>query len=127
MNFLSYKINTKHRNKCPTSKASIWSVSTWNEIQLFGIASENEWFSPSRDILWSARNSSCGKLEKLGDSVKNKLFIAKFRCDNNHEWHGYPVLPRDRDIPPEEILESWKLKGIIDKREKRKIQKGQFL
>jgi len=123
--FHSYKVNQKHRVVKPTENASVWCVSEWAEVQLFGTASYNNWSSPGKDILWAA-SSVNGELQKIGDDPSNALFIAKFRCDKNLEWHGYPVCPRNDDIPPERVLEAWRVANIIDKTDKRRIQKGQF-
>ena len=76
--------------------------------------------------MWSIRCNPNGKPQKIGDGVDSDLYIAKFRCDNNSEWHGYPVYPKDQDTPPDSILELWRLEKIIDKTDKRRIQKGQF-
>lgn len=125
MRFNSYKVNQKHRGKNPTEKASMWAVTEWLEIQLFSTASLNGWNSDDKDILWSISATSCIHL-KIGDAPSKSLFIAKFCCDNNMEWHGYPVYPRGDDIPPERVLELWRINNLIDKTDKRRIQKGQF-
>ena len=125
MQFKSYKVNPKHRASKPSSVASVWTVSDWIEIQLFGEASLNEWRSQDKKYLWAIYYDK-GALIKIGADPENDLFLAKFRCDANLEWHGYPVLPRNEDIPPEQVLESWRLAEKIDKTDKSRIQRGQF-
>jgi hypothetical protein len=123
MQFSSYKVHRKHRASKPTQEASIWTVPEWTEIQLFGIASQKQWCE--KGVLWAAMKEE-SKIAKLGNDTKCDLYIAKYKCDHNSEWHGYPVYPKDHDIPPEKILEAWREEEIIDKADKRKIKKGQF-
>lgn len=125
MQFKSYKINPKHRVKSPTDNASIWTVSEWIEIQLFGEASRKNWQSNCKNILWAIYGEEV-KISKIGIDTSNDLYIAKFRCDSNQEWHGYPVHPRDDDIPPEEVLEIWRQEKLIDKTDKLRIKRGKF-
>ncbi|MNR66425.1 hypothetical protein D3C85_1899040 [compost metagenome] len=65
-------------------------------------------------------------IDQLGLDLENKLYMAKFGCDNNTEWHGYPVHPRNADIPPEKVLESWRCSNIITKKSKLEIMRGKF-
>ncbi|CAE6804063.1 hypothetical protein [Paraburkholderia nemoris] len=125
MQFISYKVNQKHRAAKPTEDASIWTVSPWIEVQLFGEASRKNWRSANKDWLWAMHGHEGGAM-KLGLDLQNDLYIAKFRCDHNLEWHGYPVHPRDADIPPDSILEHWRKDALIDKTMKRRIQQGKF-
>lgn len=127
MQFLSYKVNPKHRVAKPTADASIWTVSEWIEVQLFADASRKNWHSTGKNFLWAAWAGGEGEgPSKIGLDPSNDLYIAKFRCDNNKEWHGYPVHPRGEDIPPEAVLELWRQEEIIDKTDKRRIQTGKF-
>ena len=121
--FLSYKVSPKHRVARPSKTASVWRVSEWKEIQLFAIASAKGWCKDG--ILWAVMTDS-STLSKIGEDLQNDLYIAKYRCDNNLEWHGYPVHPQDTDIPPDFVLESWRSDNLIDKRDKRRIQQGKF-
>ena len=121
--FLSYKVNPKHRVAIPSKTASVWRVSEWKELQLFAIASAKGWCKDG--ILWAVMTDS-STLSKIGEDLQNDLYIAKYRCDNNLEWHGYPVHPQDTDIPPDFVLESWRSDNLIDKRDKRRIQQGKF-
>lgn len=125
MQFTSYKINTKHRASKPSSSASVWTISEWGEIQLFGEASRKNWRSSEKEVLW-AIHFLTSQMQKIGVDPENDLFIAKFRCDKNQEWHGYPVHPLNDDIPPEEVLEAWRKEELIDKTDKRRIQGGRF-
>ena len=121
----SYKVNSKHRQSKPTQNASIWTVSEWYELFVFTMAGVKEWKSPTSNILWSLLKRN-NKLEKLGIDTDGDLFFAKFKCDHNNEWHGYPVAPRDNDIPPDAVLEAWRRENLIDKTDKRRIQGGKF-
>ncbi|MEH2093919.1 hypothetical protein [Nostoc sp.] len=123
MKFSSYKVHTKHRASKPTEDVSIWTVPEWTEIQLFGIASQKQWCE--KGVLWAAMVEN-SKIAQLGIDIKYDLYIAKYKCDPNLEWHGYPVHPENHDIPPEQILEAWRKENIIDKADKRKIKGGQF-
>jgi hypothetical protein len=125
MQITSYKVNNKHRMGKPTEKASMWTVSEWVEIQIFGEAGVKEWKSPKRAVLWSLLPSD-NRLKQIGKDVSHNLFFAKFICDGNNEWHGYPVHPRGSDIPPETVLELWRQSSLIDKATKKKIQGGQY-
>jgi hypothetical protein len=118
--FSSYKINLKHRASKPSQTASVWKVAEWNEVQLFGIASAKQWYKDG--IFWAVDS----KKSKIGEDLDNDLCIAKYRCDSNSEWHGYPVHPKDNDIPPDVVLEMWLKEKLIDKTDKRKIQGGKF-
>ena len=123
--FSSYKINPKHRVSKPSQTVSVWTVPEWDEVELFAMASANKWHK--NGIFWAVmKKDSNSKILKIGEDLDNDLGIAKYRCDSNLEWHGYPVHPKDHDIPPDEILELWRKKNLIDKRDKSKIQKGQF-
>jgi len=127
MQFHAYKVNDKHRAAAPTEDASIWTVTAWVELHLFSEAGLRGWQSTKggKNFLWAAYHVG-GKLLQIGSDPQGDLYIAKFRCDHNQEWHGYPVLPRDDDIPPDQILEYWRQAGMVDKTEKRRIQKGQY-
>jgi hypothetical protein len=126
MQITSYKVNPKHRMGKPTQTASQWTVSEWDEIQLFGEAGVKQWRSPDQEILWALRLSSNNRLSKIGKDISNDLFFAKFTCDHNKEWHGYPVYPRGAAIPPENVLELWRESNFIDKAAKKKIQSGRY-
>ncbi|WP_313695158.1 hypothetical protein [Achromobacter mucicolens] len=103
----------------------MWTVSEWIELQLFSDAVRKKWHSKTKDYLW-ALHPLCDGPAAIGVDTRQDLYIAKFRCDNNLEWHGYPVHPRDHDIPPEDVLERWRKEDLIDKTEKRRIQTGKF-
>jgi hypothetical protein len=121
--FSSYKINDKHRAFKPSPKASIWKISEWEEVRLFATASDKNWYK--NGIFWAIIKTGSKKL-KLGEDLDNDLCIAKYLCGSNSDWHGYPVHPKDKDIPPNEVLDLWLEEGLIDKADKRKIQRGQF-
>jgi hypothetical protein len=119
--FSSYKVNSKHRKPNPSQNASVWKIPEWNEIQLFAIASAKKWYKDG--ILWAVMPNG---LSKIGEDLENNLYIAKYRCDSNSEWHGYPVHPQDADIPPDVVLELWRNDNLIDKTDKSRIQRGKF-
>jgi hypothetical protein len=121
--FLSYKINPKHRAFKPSQDASVWKVSEWDEIQLFATASAKKWYKDK--IFWAIMKKD-SKISKIGEDLEHDLYIAKYRCDSHLEWHGYPVHPKDRDMPPDEVLESWREEKLIDNADKAKIQRGKF-
>jgi hypothetical protein len=120
MQFGSYRVHTKHRISKPTAEASVWTVDNWTEIQLFADASRNGWSTPKKGWLWSI--DTINGLSPIGLDIENICYIAKFKIDHNNEWHGYPVHPRDDDIPPEAVLESWRLKSYIDNTDKKRIK-----
>jgi hypothetical protein len=125
MQFSSYKVNKKHRASKPTENASIWTVSEWVEIHLFAMANSKGWWHIDGKTLWAAMQEN-SRISKIGIDLDNDLYIAKYKCDHNSEWHGYPVHPKDHDIPPEKVLESWREEKLIDKTDKRRIQTGKF-
>lgn len=125
--FSSYKISPKHRvpNK-PSKIVSVWTVSKWDEVQLFVTAYAKNWWYEDDQILWAIMVKD-SKMSKIGEDLNNDLYIAKYRCDSNLEWHGYPVHPKEvQDIPPHKVLKEWYDNNLISKRDKCKIQKGQF-
>lgn len=125
MKIASYKVNRKHRTGKPTPNASMWTVSEWVEIHLFAEAGAKKWKSSSQNVLWSILPAS-KKLSKIGEDPSNALYFAKFVCDNNDEWHGYPVRARGADVPPDNVLENWRQCDFIDKTDKKRIQTGKF-
>jgi hypothetical protein len=125
MKISSYKVNKKHRASTPSANASIWTVSEWVEVHLFAEAGNNEWKSPQQKTLWALRPGTKGPA-KIGTDTGYSLYFAKFVCDLNDEWHGYPVHPRGDDVPPESVLEDWRERSYIDKTDKRRIQTGKF-
>lgn len=126
MRFHAYKVKNDHRASKPTKDKSIWTVSEWIEIKIFAEAGVNEWRSINQAFLWGIHLDQEGKLQSIGIDLNQDLYFAKFRCDKNGEWHGYPVHPLDQDIPPERVLEDWRRSGIIDKTDKHRIQRGRF-
>ncbi|GJJ02770.1 hypothetical protein RugamoR64_33080 [Duganella rhizosphaerae] len=124
MQFGSYRVHTKHRAGKPTEKASMWTVDNWKEIQLFSDASRNGWATPLKGWLWSI--DTVNGMSELGVDISNICYIAKFKIDHNNEWHGYPVHPRGDDIPPDAVLESWRLNSYIDSTDKKRIRSGSF-
>lgn len=124
MQFGTYRVHTKHRASQPTKDASIWTVSNWVELHIFADASKNNWATAAKNWLWGIDTTN--GLSLIGRDVENNCYIAKFKKDRNDEWHGYPVHPRDEDIPPDAVLESWRLKSYIDSTEKKRIKAGNF-
>jgi hypothetical protein len=125
MRFSSYKVNMKHRTGLPRENASMWAVSDWTEIELFVKAKSNEWRSPDKELLWSVSRDERG-LTVIGHDPDNELYIAKFVHDLNQEWHGYPVLPKGADRPPQCVMDLWLGAGIINKLDKKRLMNGSF-
>ncbi len=127
MIFKAYKVKNDHRQPSLINKKSQWTVSEWDELNLFIIAYNEDWTSPNKPQLWSTN----GRENKIGECMDGKsltdLYIAKYITDSNHhEWHGYPVSPRQYDIPPEKVLSLWLERGLIDKTDKSRIRGGKF-
>lgn len=115
----SYKVNQKHRKAKATADASIWKVPVWREIELFAI-SQNKSVCSKTNTSWG-----CDVGNIIGEDLHNNLYFAKFVVDQK-VWHGYPVHPRNNDIPPDSILDLWLKDGLICKSQRSKISEGRF-
>ena len=126
MIFKAYKVKPDHRQRSSINQKSQWTVSEWAELNLFIIAYNDDWTSPNKSELWSTYGCKNIIGERMDGKLLIHLYIAKFITDANNEWHGYPVSPRQYDIPPEEVLSLWLERGLIDKTDKSRISKGKF-
>jgi len=115
----SYRVNSKHRANKPSKNASIWKVPTWREVELFALS--------QRDSVCRQTQTSwgCDLNNVIGVDLQNDLFFAKFVVNQN-VWHGYPVHPRDNDIPPDHVLDGWLKSGALTKPQRSKISEGKF-
>ncbi|WP_312834057.1 hypothetical protein [Comamonas sp.] len=115
----SYRVNPKHRANKPSPNASIWQVPAWREIELFALS--------QRDSICMKTQTSwgCDINNIIGIDLHNNLYFAKFVVDQK-VWHGYPVHPRDSDIPPDHVLDAWLKAGVLSKSQRSKISEGKF-
>jgi len=125
MLFKAYRVNPVHRGALPKARKSQWTISEWHELRLFTLAECKGWVSSKKQELWSIYIQG-GKRIKIGEDLDGDLYIAKYVTDANNEWHGYPVAPRQYDIPPNEVVSSWHENGLIDKTDKSRIIGGKF-
>jgi len=126
--FKAYKVKNDHRKPSLIAKKSQWTISEWEELILFTVAKYRDWYVLSKSgkhELWSIFVQDT-KRAKIGEDTNGDLFIAKYIADANNEWHGYPVSPKQFDIPPQQVLEVWLQEGFIDKADKKKIIGGKF-
>lgn len=125
MIFDSYKVNPQHRGRLPQGQKSRWTVDQWEELRLFSLAKEHEWKCREDHILW-ALSSRATALQAVGTDGKEDLFIAKYVADHQHQWHGYPVSPRQFDIPPSEVIKAWVKDGLVSKAVGDRILRGKL-
>lgn len=129
--FQRYAVNNKHRDY--TQEKSQWHITTAYELDIFTHGLINDWLSDDKRILWSVhRNGNDTVIGVESQSNKNSgskcsgLYIAKFTCDHNKEWHGYPISgykKDDRNIP-KRISDDWLSRKLISKRIFNKFQQG---
>lgn len=120
-----YVLNQKHRVAQPTTVASVWRVSDWQEVALCSEAAIRNW-TCSKGALWNTSEKFGANEYLIGEDQKGNLWVAKFVSDHNSEWHGYPVRPVKYDIPPAQAIRAWCEIGRIDASDARRIQKGQL-
>jgi hypothetical protein len=126
--FKAYKVKNDHRNPSLIAKKSQWIINEWDELILFAVAKHKGWYISSKSgkyELW-AIDIQGNNRAKIGKDLNGDLFIAKYITDANNEWHGYPVAPRQFDIPPQQVLDLWLEEGLIDKADKKRIIGGKF-
>lgn len=124
MKFERYTVNLDHRGKLPLSQKSRWTLSEWEELRLFALADEKGWTCLKNSVLWSVKGDN-SKLCTIGIDADGDLYIAKYTV-NQSEWHGYPVAPRQFDIPPANVLKMWVHEGLVTKAKASKILQGQM-
>jgi hypothetical protein len=120
-----YSVNPKHRAKKPSQNASVWLLGDWDELRMAVEAAISGWVCP-KGCLWNIQEIALIGYVPLGLDMQGELYIGKFVCDNNSEWHGYPVRPKGADIPPAAIIKIWEGNSRISTRDSRLIQQGKF-
>ncbi|QOR65103.1 hypothetical protein IM538_14825 [Cytobacillus suaedae] len=123
-----YLISNHHR--VGNRKKSMWSINQQQELDIFKIMLEKEWYKT--DEGWSLlRENNINSV--LGESVydyqtgtRRNLKVAMFEdSNNNHKWHGYPAdYTNEQDRPPSNIFDNWVKNGLITKGCKRRFQNG---
>jgi len=123
---LNYKFNKKHRDS--SKHKSQWKISKQEEIEIFLNSIRNNWFkgefSDKKCILTSPDGIAWGiglisdKCSVIGVSSDGttELKACKFVESSPNYWHGYPANFKNRqDVPLDEILDSWRKLGFINK------------
>jgi len=122
-NGAKYLCHPHHRNGNPNK--SQWDLSEQRELDLFGLAFENQWLLDS--VGWGVAKMN-NTLEYLGVSTDRltRLFIAKFVATGTN-WHGYPAdhQRNQQDIPATAIQRKWLDDRVVPPSKIRKISKGQ--
>lgn len=121
-----YKVNQKHRSKRPKEDCTQWIVSEDKEQSFFESAIKSMYVCPKNCYWWVEPKKTTIKPVEIGRTDLNFEFIAKFRSDNNDEWHGYPVTAEraPHDVPPTSILAKWLALKIFSKKEINNIERG---
>lgn len=131
--FKRYTVNKQHRDN--TREKSQWCITTAEELDVFAHGLINNWLSENRKVLWSVfRGETDFKIGNESQSNKNQgskclhLYIAKFTCDNNEEWHGYPIsgYQNENRYIPKKISDDWLHKKLISKKIFTKFQQGKI-
>lgn len=131
---LSYQVKSDHREpKWKPSEKSLWKVEEHIELDIFSYGINSEWTttSGSKKIVWSYhRASGLDNLIKIGEDHRRSsaigivnLGLAKFTCDHNNCWHGYPIDPAT-DSVPSPILKLWQ--NTLGKKLATKINQGKL-
>ncbi|WP_155033437.1 hypothetical protein [Enterobacter hormaechei] len=121
-----YKVNQKHRTNKPKVDCTQWIVSETDERSFFGNAIKSQYICSKNCYWWVEATAVTIKPIEIGKTDLNYAFIAKFRSDNNDEWHGYPVTGEraPHDIPPTSVLAKWRELKIFSKKEINDIERG---
>lgn len=129
---IQYIVNTQHRND--NQNKSQWTIIEDDEFACFKRVVELVYIHgfDVNSVCWSLHFDD-GLVIYLGEAAANapnsreKLFIAKFVCDNNETWHGYPANPaiHTQDIPSSDLLDYWLSQGYLTRAKIRKIARGQ--
>ena len=114
MLFDSYKVKSDHRNDAMKKHKSQWSISHWQELNLFSTAHAKGWCIQDENIVWAVLVDDASLSVVGTDSSLSSydLYIARYVCDQG-QWHGYPIAPKQYDRPPASILEKWRAAGHI--------------
>lgn len=119
---LGYFVNPKHRAMTPTTNASICRVCQWREISLCAEAGVRGWLADG--VLWNSSMKIGEPGDVLGEDLKGNLWVAKFVCNHNNEWHGYPVRAVGHDIPPDNAIQDWQRSGRVKLSIAQRMRKG---
>lgn len=132
--FQRYTVNNQHRNNNNKAKSQ-WCITTNYELDIFTHGLINGWLSNDKTILWSVHRSGNDTIIGM-ESQENKnkgskcsdLYIAKFTCDHNEEWHGYPISGYQNDSRniPKQISDDWLRRKLISKRIFNRFQQGKI-
>lgn len=125
MKFESYKVNPQHRGILPLKQKSRWSIDEWEELRLFILANANSWKCSKTGTLWSIYSNNQSP-KKIGYDSNDDLIVAKYVCDQQNQWHGYPVSTKQFDIPPSAVLDSWVSTGLVRKSVADKMLRGKL-
>ena len=121
-----------HRGS-PTTEKCVWTITEEEEVECFDNARQQGWIAD--EIGWGLRyspealdaNMVSYRITHLGiNFFQENLFIAKF-VGNDQFWHGYPAdyIRRSKaDKPQMEILNAWRIGGMISKSQMSKILKS---
>ncbi len=123
---MKYVVNPKHRTRTPKSDCTQWTVSETEEKRFFNEAVQATLLCQKNFYWWVETHVTSRKPLEIGRTDVNYAFIAKFRADNNNEWHGYPVTAEraPHDVPPTQILKNWLNMNLFSKKEVNNLEKG---
>lgn len=123
---LKYVINKKHRTRLPKSDCTQWIVTEKDEITFFDNTVSAKFLCRGNFYWWVETCKATNNPLQIGRTDLHYAYIAKFRSDNNNEWHGYPVTGErnPHDVPPTSILESWFKNKVFSKKEVSDITRG---
>lgn len=126
MIFDCYKVNLQHRGKLPKAQKSQWVVDEWEELRLFALAQLHGWRCAKQSSFWSIKAEHASPLCKIGEDKDGDLYLAKYVSDKQNQWHGYPVAPRQFDVPPSAVLQLWVSAEIMTRAKANKILQGKM-
>lgn len=110
--FNSYQVKADHRNTSKIAEKSQWTISEWKEVYLFSLGKEHGW-GCEKGFIWSVWSENCQPQIVGYDNENPDLCFMKFRADKQHQWHGYPVVPRNHDKPPSPVINAWRKDNLI--------------
>jgi hypothetical protein len=125
-----YQFYTKHRGG--DLRAAQWSVSQDVEFDVFNLAVLNDLSDERGNFYGVSRDFDGDDLLELGTWGQQ---VAEFPLARvNESWHGYPSWPVDDDgpqnrrgqefRPSKEVFNKMESQGIISKKERRRLDKG---
>lgn len=129
MKFSCYQVNIQHRNQ--NNQKSQWKISEAEELEIFVAGLLNKWCDQTKMKIWSLPKQVGSFLqigvERQSIGGSTKLYMAKFTCDHNGTWHGFPVSSKSvQDQPSEELMDVWYKMGLIDKSFRNKWSQGKI-